>query len=161
MEMANFCLFAVNRNRKQKFVFLGWQMINSNQRLLFQQTCPSMLLTSYYLPLRDTFWLPTGEHSMALFMKTDPNLNLEKEEILGFHPLQNVDIEAKLRHERMVKNRALHLSALVQSPQRKWTQSELQKACTEEKSSHWCFTISLQKVLEDSKRNRLKKLTKM
>jgi hypothetical protein len=36
--------------------------------------------------LRETFWLPTGEHSMALFMKTDPNLNLEKEEILGFRP---------------------------------------------------------------------------
>ncbi len=29
-------------NEKQKFVFLGWQMINDNLHLLFQQMCPSM-----------------------------------------------------------------------------------------------------------------------
>jgi hypothetical protein len=28
-------------NRKRNFVFLGWQKINSNGCLLFQQTCPS------------------------------------------------------------------------------------------------------------------------
>jgi hypothetical protein len=32
-------LFATNRNRKRKFVFLGRQTINGNR--LFQQTCPS------------------------------------------------------------------------------------------------------------------------
>jgi hypothetical protein len=40
-ENRNFYLFAANR--KRKFVFLGRQSKNSNQRLLFQQTCPSML----------------------------------------------------------------------------------------------------------------------
>ncbi len=29
-------------NGIQKFVFLVWQTINDNQRLLFQQMCPSM-----------------------------------------------------------------------------------------------------------------------
>jgi hypothetical protein len=38
----NFRLFAANGNGKQKFVFLGRQMINVNRRLLFQRTCPSM-----------------------------------------------------------------------------------------------------------------------
>jgi hypothetical protein len=47
----------------------------------------------------------------------------------------------------MVKNRALHLSALVQSPQRKRTQSKLQKDCTEEKSSTWCFYYFYTKIL--------------
>ncbi len=37
-----FCLFAPNENVKRKFVFLGRQTINSDWRLLFQQTCPSM-----------------------------------------------------------------------------------------------------------------------
>ncbi len=31
-------------NRKWKLVFLGRQTINGNQHLLFQQTCPSMLV---------------------------------------------------------------------------------------------------------------------
>ncbi len=43
-ETANFCLFAAYGRRK--FVFLGQQTINSNRRLLFQQTCPSMPLGS-------------------------------------------------------------------------------------------------------------------
>ncbi len=34
-------------NRKQKFVFFSRQMINSNRRLLFQQTCPSMQYSIY------------------------------------------------------------------------------------------------------------------
>jgi hypothetical protein len=41
-ETSNFRSFAANRKRKRKFVFLGQQMINSNQRFLLQQTCPSM-----------------------------------------------------------------------------------------------------------------------
>ncbi len=43
-------LFAANRNGKRKFVSRGWQTINGNQQLLFQQTCPSMpgnMLCSY------------------------------------------------------------------------------------------------------------------
>jgi hypothetical protein len=40
---AYFRLFAANGNGKLKFVFLGQQTITGNQRLLFQQTCPSML----------------------------------------------------------------------------------------------------------------------
>ncbi len=48
-ETSNFRLFAANRKRKRKFVFLGRQTINSNQQLLFQQTCPSMnILKSVY-----------------------------------------------------------------------------------------------------------------
>ncbi len=39
---SNFFLFAANGNRKRKFVFLGLQTINSSQRFLLQQTCPSM-----------------------------------------------------------------------------------------------------------------------
>jgi hypothetical protein len=35
MEMANFRLFAANENEKWKFVFLGWQIISGNRRLLF------------------------------------------------------------------------------------------------------------------------------
>jgi hypothetical protein len=46
-ETTNFHLFAANGNGKRKFVFIGWQMINSNQGLLFQQTCPSMLFTHW------------------------------------------------------------------------------------------------------------------
>jgi hypothetical protein len=42
-EAAIFGLFAANGNGKRKFVFLGRQTINGNRRLLFQQTCPSML----------------------------------------------------------------------------------------------------------------------
>jgi hypothetical protein len=48
-ENGNFCLFAVKGNGelpffccKEKLIFLGREMINSNQRLLFQQMCPSM-----------------------------------------------------------------------------------------------------------------------
>jgi hypothetical protein len=40
-EEDNISLFAANG--KRKFVFLGRQMINGNRRLLFQQTCPSIL----------------------------------------------------------------------------------------------------------------------
>ncbi len=40
-ENGNFRLFAVNRNGKRKFVFLGRQTINANRRLLFQQMYPS------------------------------------------------------------------------------------------------------------------------
>jgi hypothetical protein len=40
-ETANFRLFATNEKGKRKFVFLGRQTMNGNQRLLFQQTCPS------------------------------------------------------------------------------------------------------------------------
>ncbi len=43
--MANFHLFTANRNGKRKFLFLGWETINGNQRLLFQQKCPSMVIT--------------------------------------------------------------------------------------------------------------------
>jgi hypothetical protein len=42
MEIANFRLFAANRNRKRKFVFFGRQEINGTRKLLFQQTCLSM-----------------------------------------------------------------------------------------------------------------------
>ncbi len=58
-ENSNFPFFAANGKRKrqtsicllqtetengsQKFFFLGRQKINSNRRLLFQQTCPSIL----------------------------------------------------------------------------------------------------------------------
>ncbi len=34
---------------KKKFVSLGWQMINGNLRLLFQQTCPSLTNSSLLL----------------------------------------------------------------------------------------------------------------
>jgi hypothetical protein len=36
---------SANRNGKRKFVFLGWETINGNQRLLFQQKCPSVVIT--------------------------------------------------------------------------------------------------------------------
>jgi hypothetical protein len=39
-----------NGNGKQKFVFLGRQMINGNRRLLFQQTCPFTYVTTKELP---------------------------------------------------------------------------------------------------------------
>ncbi len=42
-EMANFRLFATNGNGNRKFVFLGRQNI-TDRRLLFPQTCPSMIL---------------------------------------------------------------------------------------------------------------------
>jgi hypothetical protein len=42
-ETANFYLFAANGNWKQTSVFLDLQTINGKLRLLFQQTCPSML----------------------------------------------------------------------------------------------------------------------
>jgi hypothetical protein len=41
-------LFAAHRNGKLKSVFLGRQRINGNQRLLVQQTRPSMLLFQYF-----------------------------------------------------------------------------------------------------------------
>ncbi len=44
-ETVNFRLFVANGNGKQKFVFLGRQTINSNRRLLFQQTCLSIVQT--------------------------------------------------------------------------------------------------------------------
>ncbi len=37
--------------RKRSFVFLGRQTINDNQRLLFQQMCPSMIYTHAHLAL--------------------------------------------------------------------------------------------------------------
>jgi hypothetical protein len=43
-ETANLRFVAANVNGKQKFVFLGRQTINGNRRLLFQITCPSMLV---------------------------------------------------------------------------------------------------------------------
>jgi hypothetical protein len=43
-ETASFRLFSANGNRKQKFVFLGWQTINGSHRLLFQRTSPSMYI---------------------------------------------------------------------------------------------------------------------
>jgi hypothetical protein len=43
-EMAKVRLFATNGNGKQKFVFIGWQTINSNRLMTFQQTCPSMCI---------------------------------------------------------------------------------------------------------------------
>jgi hypothetical protein len=43
-EMANFCFFAANGNKKQKFIFLGWGTMGSNRHFRFQQTCPSMLI---------------------------------------------------------------------------------------------------------------------
>ncbi len=42
-EIANFRLFAANGNGKFKFFFLGLKTINGKRRLLFQQTCPSMI----------------------------------------------------------------------------------------------------------------------
>ncbi len=41
IENCNFRFFPANGNRKRKVVFLGWQTINGNPQLLFQQTCPS------------------------------------------------------------------------------------------------------------------------
>ncbi len=38
----NFHVFAANGNGKRKFVFLGWQKVKSNRRLLFQM-CPSIV----------------------------------------------------------------------------------------------------------------------
>jgi hypothetical protein len=35
-EMANVRLFGTNGNGKQKFVFIGWQTINSNRLMPFQ-----------------------------------------------------------------------------------------------------------------------------
>jgi hypothetical protein len=43
MDTENFRLFAAYRNGKRTFVFLGWQMVNGNQLLLYQQTCSSMV----------------------------------------------------------------------------------------------------------------------
>jgi hypothetical protein len=43
-EMENFRLFTANRNRKQTFDFLGRQTINGNRRLLFWQTCLSIVI---------------------------------------------------------------------------------------------------------------------
>jgi hypothetical protein len=47
MENGNIRLFAANGNGKRKFVFLGRQPINGNQRLLCQQTCPSMVTSNF------------------------------------------------------------------------------------------------------------------
>jgi hypothetical protein len=56
--MANFCLFAANGNRKRKFVFLCQQMINSYLRLVFQQTCPSTVISSLHaLKLTISKWI--------------------------------------------------------------------------------------------------------
>jgi hypothetical protein len=41
-EPANLSLFAANGNGNRTFLFLSRQTINGKQRLLFQQTCPSM-----------------------------------------------------------------------------------------------------------------------
>ncbi len=41
METAASICFLQTENIKLEFVFLNWQMINRNRRLLFQQTCPS------------------------------------------------------------------------------------------------------------------------
>jgi hypothetical protein len=56
-ETANFCLFAENGNRGWKFVFLGGQMINGNQRLLFQ---PTMMLRPIF-KLSDTRLNPKSD----------------------------------------------------------------------------------------------------
>jgi hypothetical protein len=40
--MANFRLFAADGNEKWNFVFLGWQIIKGNRRLMFQQKCLSL-----------------------------------------------------------------------------------------------------------------------
>jgi hypothetical protein len=44
-ENGNFRLFA--ENKKRKFVFLGRQTIHGKQRVLCQQTCPSMIKKRY------------------------------------------------------------------------------------------------------------------
>jgi hypothetical protein len=44
-------LFAANRNRKWKFVFLGWQLTKGNQRVLFQQMCPSKITFDFHFGL--------------------------------------------------------------------------------------------------------------
>jgi hypothetical protein len=44
IETANFSLYNANGKGKLKFVFFDLETINGNQRLLFQQTCPSMLV---------------------------------------------------------------------------------------------------------------------
>jgi hypothetical protein len=53
-ETANFRLFTAyfrffSANRKWKFVFLGRETINSDRRLLFQQTCLSLIVWYRYL----------------------------------------------------------------------------------------------------------------
>ncbi len=67
----NFHLFAPNRKQKQQtsvcwkwkmkmeFVFLGRQTKNGNQRLLFQQTCPSMRISRRI----DSVYMCTDKHS--------------------------------------------------------------------------------------------------
>ncbi len=42
--VANFRLFAANRNKKLKFVFLGRQLIYGKQLLKFHQTCLPMCI---------------------------------------------------------------------------------------------------------------------
>ncbi len=50
-ETANFRLFAANGNGNRKFVYLGRQTINSNERLLFQQKWPLFkLATASFVP---------------------------------------------------------------------------------------------------------------
>ncbi len=44
-EMADFHLFPANGSGKRKLIFLSRQMISDNRRLLFQQTCPSMMFS--------------------------------------------------------------------------------------------------------------------
>jgi hypothetical protein len=48
-EIAKLCLFSANG--KRNLVFLGRQTINSNQHLLFQQTCPPLVLTEVLAPV--------------------------------------------------------------------------------------------------------------
>jgi hypothetical protein len=62
---------------------------------------------------------------------------LEKLKSQDTVPLRNNHVEVKFRLEKMVKNRASQLSMLVESPLKKTDIIRLQKACTEEKSSHW------------------------
>jgi hypothetical protein len=49
----NFLLFPTNG--KRKFVFLGQQTLNGNWQLLFQQTCPTIIVCVYIVSL--TQWL--------------------------------------------------------------------------------------------------------
>jgi hypothetical protein len=47
-ETVNLRLFAADGNGKRKFLFLGRQMLTSNRRLFFLQTCPSMEFQCIY-----------------------------------------------------------------------------------------------------------------
>ncbi len=78
-----FHLFAENKNKKQKFVFLGPQTINSNRRLLFRQMCPSM---GNGKPLINTCYLSSVANTSEDFVKGLPKLSNTLKQIVRYLP---------------------------------------------------------------------------